>query len=68
MRSGQQQQELEAGGTDSRRRRNDLVSGADESSTMDTSVKGHKVITGGGVDSYALTLPVILECGKGLKR
>lgn len=37
-----------------------------QTSTVDTSVKGHKVITGGGIDSYALTLPVILECGKGL--
>jgi type III secretion protein V len=36
------------------------------SSTIDTPVKGHKVISGGGVDSYALTLPVILEVGKGL--
>jgi len=34
--------------------------------TVDTSVKGHKVITGGGIDSYALTLPVVLECGAGL--
>nr|MBA3816792.1 FHIPEP family type III secretion protein [Parachlamydiaceae bacterium] len=35
-------------------------------STMETAVKGHKVISGGGIDSYALTLPVIIECGKGL--
>ena len=28
-----------------------------------TTVPNHKVISGGGVDSYALTLPVILECG-----
>lgn len=35
-------------------------------SGMETSVKGHKVISGGGIDSYALTLPVIIECGKGL--
>jgi type III secretion protein V len=32
--------------------------------TSDTGVKGHRVITGGGIDSYALTLPVILECGQ----
>jgi len=32
----------------------------------ETSVKGHKVISGGGIDSYALTLPVIIECGKGI--
>lgn len=35
-------------------------------SSVDTSVKGHKVITGGGIDSYALTLPVVIECGKWL--
>jgi type III secretion protein V len=35
-------------------------------STTETSVKGHKVISGGGIDSYALTLPVVLECGKNL--
>ncbi len=32
----------------------------------DTKVKGHRAITGGGVDSYALTLPVILETGADL--
>ncbi len=26
----------------------------------------HRVISGGGVDNYALTLPVILEAGSGL--
>ena len=35
-------------------------------STVDTSVRGHKVISGGGIDSYALTLPVVIEVGKGL--
>lgn len=35
-----------------------------ESATVDTPVKGHKVVSGGGIDSYALTLPVVLECGK----
>ncbi|MBA2727179.1 MAG: type III secretion system export apparatus subunit SctV [Parachlamydiaceae bacterium] len=34
--------------------------------SIDTGIKGHRVITGGGIDSYALTLPVILEAGKGL--
>ncbi|MFT5319001.1 MAG: type III secretion protein V [Chlamydiales bacterium] len=34
--------------------------------TVDTDVDGHTAITGGGVDSYALTLPVILEVGKNL--
>lgn len=34
--------------------------------SVDTNVQGHKVIAGGGIDSYALTLPVILEVGKGL--
>ena len=37
-----------------------------ESASTETPVKGHKVITGGGVDSYSLTLPVILEVGKSL--
>ena len=37
-----------------------------ESAAVDTPVKGHKVISGGGVDSYSLTLPVILEVGKTL--
>lgn len=35
-------------------------------SAVETPVRGHKAVTGGGVDSYALTLPVILEVGKGL--
>lgn len=34
--------------------------------SVDTGVKGHKVITGGGIDSYALTLPVVLECGSAI--
>ncbi len=38
--------------------------GTVESATVDTPVKGHKVVSGGGIDSYALTLPVVLECGK----
>lgn len=42
------------------------ISSAAAGSSMDTGVSGHKVIAGGGVDSYALTLPVILECGKNL--
>lgn len=37
-----------------------------ESASVETPVKGHKVITGGGVDSYSLTLPVILEVGRSL--
>lgn len=32
----------------------------------EAGVKGHRAITGGGVDSYSLTLPVVLEVGKGL--
>ncbi len=36
------------------------------SATTETSVQGHRAIAGGGIDSYALTLPVVLECGKGL--
>ncbi|CRX39286.1 Type III secretion inner membrane protein SctV [Estrella lausannensis] len=34
--------------------------------TKKTSVPEHQAITGGGVDNYALTLPVILECGAAL--
>lgn len=33
------------------------------SPSVETRVRGHSAITGGGVDSYALTLPVILETG-----
>lgn len=32
----------------------------------DTAVSGHKAIAGGGVDNYALTLPVVLEVGRGI--
>lgn len=35
-----------------------------ESAAVETPIKGHKVISGGGVDTYSLTLPVILEVGK----
>lgn len=35
-----------------------------DSPGVETSIKGHRVIAGGGVESYALTLPVILETGK----
>lgn len=42
-----------------------LGGGGGDSST-DTSISGHKVVAGGGVDSYALTLPVVLEVGKGI--
>lgn len=42
------------------------ISSAGSESTIDTGVKGHKVISGGGIDSYALTLPVVLECGKSI--
>lgn len=41
---------------------------ASTSESIDTGVKGHKVISGGGIDSYALTLPVVLECGKGISQ
>jgi type III secretion protein V len=30
---------------------------------METRVQGHRVVSGGGIDSYQLTLPVILETG-----
>ncbi len=36
--------------------------------SVQTPVKGHKVVSGGGIDSYALTLPVILEVGAELSR
>ncbi len=50
---------LSAGGTT-------LQSASDSGASIDTSVRGHKVVSGGGVDNYALTLPVVLEVGKGL--
>jgi type III secretion protein V len=34
--------------------------------SVQTPVKGHKVVSGGGIDNYSLTLPVILEVGSGL--
>lgn len=34
-----------------------------EQPTAETETEGHAVVSGGGIDSYALTLPVILECG-----
>ncbi|MDF2549524.1 MAG: sctV [Chlamydiales bacterium] len=43
-----------------------ISSAAGGASTIDTPVKGHKVIAGGGIDSYQLTLPVVLETGKTL--
>lgn len=42
-----------------------VMAGGD-TATVETGVPGHKVVSGGGIDSYALTLPVILECGRGL--
>jgi type III secretion protein V len=43
-----------------------IAGGSVETPGVETAVKGHRVISGGGVDSYALTLPVILESGKWL--
>jgi len=54
-----EQKKLMAGGSSS------SISSAQGGST-DTSVSGHKAIAGGGVDNYALTLPVVLEVGKGI--
>lgn len=34
-----------------------------EDPTVDTDIPGHAVVTGGGIDNYALTLPVVLETG-----
>lgn len=45
-----------------------VSSAATEPKGIETAVKGHRVISGGGVDSYSLTLPVILECGSSLSR
>lgn len=42
------------------------ASGSLEESAVSSDVEGHTIITGGGIDSYALTLPVILEVGKNL--
>ncbi len=36
--------------------------------SVQTPVKGHKVVSGGGIDSYSLTLPVILEVGADMSR
>lgn len=52
-----QQAKMGAGGT---------IQAAGEAGAVDTPVRGHKVIAGGGVDSYALTLPVVVEVGRGL--
>jgi type III secretion protein V len=43
-----------------------ISSAASAETSMDTSVRGHRVISGGGIDSYALTLPVVLEAGSGI--
>jgi type III secretion protein V len=54
------------GGSSSGGTSNTIQSAATSDSSIDTSVRGHKAVTGGGVDSYALTLPVVLEAGRGL--
>lgn len=38
--------------------------GGISSAATQTDTKGHSVITGGGVDKYQLTLPVVLEVGE----
>lgn len=43
-----------------------ISSAAGADTSIDTSVRGHRVISGGGIDSYALTLPVVLEAGTGI--
>jgi type III secretion protein V len=35
-----------------------------EAPTVETDTEGHSVISGGGIDTYALTLPVVLESGE----
>lgn len=42
------------------------ITSAKGGASLPTSMPDHRVISGGGVDSYALTLPVILEAGSGL--
>lgn len=42
------------------------AAGLGEEAGIATEVEGQTAITGGGVDSYSLTLPVILEVGKNL--
>jgi type III secretion protein V len=59
-------QRMEAGGITSAEGGMAPAAVAEGSATMETGVDEHKAVTGGGVDSYALTLPVILECGVGL--
>lgn len=43
-----------------------MAGGTAADPTASTGVRGHSAVTGGGVDSYALTLPVILETGLAL--
>ena len=45
-----------------------MSSAADQTKSIETAVKGHRVIQGGGVDNYSLTLPVILETGTSLSK
>lgn len=42
------------------------TTGAAAAASVDTGVPEHRVITGGGIDTYALTLPVIIEVGSWL--
>ncbi|MCB1212676.1 MAG: type III secretion system export apparatus subunit SctV, partial [Chlamydiia bacterium] len=39
------------------------IGAAPTSASVATDIEGHSAITGGGVDEYSLTLPVILESG-----
>ncbi|MDF2578072.1 MAG: sctV [Chlamydiales bacterium] len=41
-----------------------LSSAAKTPTAVDTPVEGHAVISGGGIDSFALTVPIILEFGQ----
>lgn len=41
-----------------------LTTATEPEPSIDTPVPSHTVISGGGIDSYALTIPVILELGK----
>ena len=50
-----------------RKKKKEEQASAMGTSVMETDVKGHTVVRG-GPDDYALTLPVILEIGKGLSQ
>jgi type III secretion protein V len=50
--------------TEEKKAESELAAGG--STSVETAVKGHRVVAGGGIDNYSLTLPVVLETGKGI--